>query len=518
MVLIGVASYISHLKIYRSSAILLFQSNYIPVEDYFTLLDKLEDQPVQIVRSLLYGQPAKNIVHTVWPETDGNDAAINGKITHLRSKNGLEMRFQRDNPQALQIAYKNDNPKLAFEVVKATLTEINQFNKSVTQERLKVGMEFLNEELEKTREELSELERQIVRVRSGLPQEVIEKTSKQYDAFEKMLDMADVEGDNVEYDIEKNLSKALNFNESVNELEFALKIAEKELEQLQSDLQTKKYLTDAEELETVLNAGDDAEISSINQLIIEKKQKLSLIKSQGYLDAHPSIKATKNEIANLEDLKSKKLLVLRTSLSKENEELARLKLEKRQNQKIDEKHKEIQMLKDRIKATIAYQEKFKDKSISLDDKLKELSERKAKLVELENKKLVTQHSYAQMAKRLAVIKREGRIDQDKFGLAVKVVEEPEIPSDPMAYAGLPVLLLSLVVTLGILFSLAAVITIFDTKVYSSRELSEVLKVSVLGSVDRFVNQSQKKKKKDHYMLSLMFILAYSVLIWLYFDK
>ena len=76
LVLTGLLAYVANIKIYRSNAIVLFQSNYIPVENHFTILDKVEDQPVKIVRSLLYGDPVKSIIDKVWPEIKNDELAI----------------------------------------------------------------------------------------------------------------------------------------------------------------------------------------------------------------------------------------------------------------------------------------------------------------------------------------------------------------------------------------------------------------------------------------------------------
>ncbi len=511
MVFIATVAYISQLKIFRSEAIVLFESNYIPLEEYFTLLDKFEDQPVQVTRSLLYGAPVKKIVNAVWPETIGNEAAQNGKIAYLRSRNGVQIRFQRDNPQALSVDFSNTDPLLAFKVVKETLAQLVEHNKEVTSNRLQTGVEFLKQEVEKTRVELSKIEQEIVRIRSGLPLQVLEEHDKQFQSIEKILDLAPMN-----YDIEKNLEKALNFSESVSELEFQLEIAKKEMEQLEADLKSKEYLNNAEDLEVVLNANKDAEIDSLNQRLIAKKQQLSELTSKGFLLAHPDVLAATKEIESINNLKKQKVLNLQLGLNKENEELARLRLEKRQTKKIEDKVQEIQLLNDRLEVTRAYQSKFSDKNITLDDKLKELSERRSKLIELESQKIVASHSYAQMSKRLAVMQRENSIDQDKFGLSVKIVEQPQFPKEPIALAGLPTMIMILAITFGVLFMIASVIAMFDTRVYSIAQLSVVVNKPVLGAVDSFGLRSKALVQRKIYMMSGIGLLAYVVLVWLYY--
>ncbi len=512
MVFIATVSYISNLKIFKSEAIVLFESNYIPLEEYFTLLDKFEDQPVQITRSLLYGKPVKRIVNAVWPETIGNEVVENGKIAYLRSRNGVQIRFQRDNPQALSVDFSNTDPYLAFKVVKETLIQLVEHNKEVTSNRLQTGVEFLKQEVEKTRVELSQIEQDIVRVRSGLPLQILQEHDKQFQSIEKILDLAPMN-----YDIEKNLEKALNFSESVSELEFQVEIAKKEMEQLEADLKSKEYLNNADDLEKVLNANQDSELASLNQRLIAKKQEISELTSKGFLLAHPDVLAATKEIESLNNLKKTKLGTLQSGLNKENTELAQLRLEKLQTKKIEDKVQEIQLLNDRLEVTRAYQSKFDDKNVSLDDKLKELSGRKSKLIELESQKIVASHSYAQMSKRLAVMQRENSIDQDKFGLSVKIVEQPQLPKTPIALAGLPTMIMVLAITFGALFMIASVIAMFDTRIYSIAQLSAIVNKPVLGAVDSFGLKSKSLQQRKIYYLSAAGLAVYSIIVWLYFS-
>lgn len=51
-----------------------------------------------------------------------------------------------------------------------------------------------------------------------------------------------------------------------------------------------------------------------------------------------------------------------------------------------------------------------------------------------------------MAKRLEVLQREGRVDQQKFGLSVSIAEAPKLPTSPQPFASLPIILAGLVIS------------------------------------------------------------------------
>lgn len=511
LVLTGLLAYVANIEIYRSNAIVLFQSNYIPVENHFTILDKIEDQPVKIVRSLLYGEPVKSIIDKVWPEIKNDELAVNGKIGSLRSKNGLKLKFQRDNSNALSVSYDSKDPQTAYNVVKATIESLKDYNRQVTEERLASGVEFLKQELEVTKGELSDLEQRIVRARSGLPLSVLEAHNKESDSLKQILDLMPFD-----YDIEGKLAKSLRFDESISELSFELEISQKELEQLKKDLESKEYLNNSDNLEEVLNPGNDQEIGKISSMILTKQELLSSYTSKGFLGAHPDVRSVKNEIENLSKLKQEKLFGLQSQLNKEDQELTNLRLEKLHRKNIENKQKNIEEIKDRITATKAFHQKFQNKDIGLDDKLKELSDRKALLLELENKKLVASHSYAQMAKRLEVISREGRVDQDKFGLSIKVAENPKVPNSTVPFAGLPIVVLGVVVCIAVLFTLATIMSLSDTSIFSSIDLFTLLNVPVIGVVDSFITKSEKEKKAKRIKHIFYGILIYSLVLFVYF--
>ncbi len=494
-------------KTFRSSAIVLFQSGYIPVEEYFTLLDKFDDRPVLIIRSLLFGRPAEEIVGAVWPETKTDESARNAKIQQLRSFNGISLKFQRDNPEALAISYDAADPELAYNVVSATIKALIGYNQEITKRKIDSAVEFIEKELETSRQEIAELEQKIVRVRSGLPESVLKERDLETENIEAQLDLR-----KSDYELQDSLAKAMDFSQSVTELTSEIEIAQKELEQLQKDLEQKSYLDNTEDLEIVLNAAPDPEISRTTSLVLDKQQRLNELKSKGYLEAHPDIISLNREIESLRAAKKKRLLELQKASNRESPELTQLKLEKLQLKKIDNKKLEIQRLEERLAPTKAYEEKFKDKKITLDDKLRELSERKASLLELENKRVVAAHSYAQMTKRLEVIKREGRVDQTKFGLNVTVAEPPKIAKSSVPYAGLPIILLGLGITAGILFGLAAAMSYFDRSIYSSAEANKLLGVPVIGVIDSFKSVEQQKQDRIKRLAAIAIIAVYTVVV------
>ena len=505
--------YVTGVEIFQSKSIVLFQSNYIPIEDHFTLLDKFKEQPVTIVRSLLYGDQVKKIVNEVWPETIDNEVLANSKIQNLRSRNGVKLQFQRDNPEALKVSYNSTSPKISYEVVANTVRALIDYNKELTEERLAQGIEFLNKELGNTREEIAKLESKIVRVRSGLPLSILNTQDAQNESIGEILDLIDID-----IDIEGTLGNTLKFDDSISNLNYQLEIAKKELDQYQQEVKDKSYLDNSEDLEIVLNAGKDPEIQKITSLLFEKQGKLSELTSKGFLSAHPEVITLKKELENLELLKLKKLKLLQKKLPAESEGLTALRLEQLQNEKVENKQKQIERLKDRINATSAYQEKFKDKDMGLDSKLEELSERKAMLLELENKKLVASHSYAQMTKRLEIMKREGRIEQNKFGLSVQVAEAPEIPKNPIPFAGFPILVLGSSLTLAVLLGIATIMALLDNSIYSVSELYKLTGLKVIGTVDSFYMASNVEKKSYNFILIFIvgFILV-SIFLFKFFD-
>ena len=513
VVLTGLVVYVANIKIYRSDSIVLFKSNYIPVEDHFTVLDKVEDQPVQIVRSLLYGDLAQKIVLSVWPELKNNEVEINSKIQSLRGDNGVKLKFQRDNNNALQISYDSIDPIISYQVVRATIVALQDYNRQVTEDRLENAVIYLEKELEVSKNEIEQLEQQIVRVRSGLPLSILELNKKETDILKEILNLMPIDTD---FSDEKSLEKLLKFEESVAELNLKLEISKKELEQFESDLQTKKYLEDISNLELLLGSTNNPEISKLSNSILEKEEILSGFKSKGFLEAHPDVILIQNEIDNLKKLKQEKLLSLKENTYSENKELTDLRLESLHKNRIEEKRKEIKAVEDRIVATKAFQEQMKEKGITFDDRLNELSQRKALLLELENKKLVASHSYAQMAKRLGVIKREGRVDQDKFGLSIKVAENPKIPENPIPFAGLPIIIMGISVTIGILFVLASLMSLYETSVFSAIDLFKIVEIPVLGVVDSFTTKSIVIRRRKKIRIIVLLILIYIATLYIYF--
>lgn len=154
------------------------------------------------------------------------------------------------------------------------------------------------------------------------------------------------------------------------------------MQQLEADLQSKNYLRSLNNLELVLNAGGDPETSRTSSLIIEKQQRLNESQSKGFLDAHPDVASIKRELENLLKMKQARLLELQKLSAQESPELTNLRMEKLQLKKIEDKKLEIRSIEDLLTTARADSEKNKGKTVTLDDRLREVSDRCSELLEL----------------------------------------------------------------------------------------------------------------------------------------
>ena len=499
MVMSLVYSYTQSVDLYRSSAIVTFQTEYVLADRDQSLRNLFEEKVSSVVGSLRFGDSMRKIVLSAWPDIDpeSNPVAFNGKVASLGSRNGVELAFRRDNYRALTISYTSKDPDEAYRVVQSTVDTLIDQTKSLSERRVANSEIFLVKEISEYKRKLVEIGQEITRLENGLGQYAGEDAEVGEQSGAVLTDAGAIR-------------EQLRYREGLPQLEFDLKVAEKELARMINKLESGSYLTDARDLEGLLSVGDDDLLRELRSTIIEKQKQRHLYSSQGFLAKHPKQKALDAEIRNLKRLEKERIETLADEAGIRGTEIARLKLERELRSKISEKTEDISRLRDRIAVTKRYREEIRKDKDALVSQIDVIAAQRSRLEQLRQQKAVTAEGYANAVSELEIIRRQGRADEGDIGLRIDIAEAPVVPKYPVPLAHMSAVLMGFAFSVAIGIGLVFLLELIDTSVSSAAELRRLVSIPVIGETDRMVTAEIRARAQMRHAVLIVF-LAFFVL-------
>jgi hypothetical protein len=482
-----VFSYTRSVDLYRSSAIVTFETEYVLADRDQLIKSLFEDKVRSVVGTIRFGDSIRDIVRRVWPDLNPevNPVEFNSKVSALGSRSGIELVTHSNNERALTISFTAKDPDEAYRVVQATVDSLIDQTKSLTERRVANSESFLKREIEAYRAKLERMDQEIVRLENGLA---------------PLMGDADQGARSTNSDGTQVLDPSafrdqLKYRESLPQLEFDLKVAEKELARLVSSLESEDYLNEAQQLEGLLSVGDDDLLKELRSSIIAKEKDRHLLSSQGFLELHPKRKALDAEIRNLKKLEKERVAELGKEAGVQGTEIAKLKLERELRGKISAKTEEVTRLRDRIAVLKRYQQEVREQKDEIVSQIDVFASQRSQLDQLKQQKSITAEAYHTAVTELEQIRRQGRADRGDIGLRITIAEAPQVPKNPVPLAHMSTVLMGLAMSIAAGVGLVCIIDVLDTSVSSAAELREFSPVPVLGEIDRMVTEAVKKKER-----------------------
>ena len=477
-----VSGYAKNVDLFRSSAIVSFQTEYMLADRDQAIQSLFEDKMQSVVGSLRFGDPLRSITSKVWPELDPdeNPVQFNNKAQKLGGDSGVQLAFRRDNYRALNISYTSSNPEEAYKVVQATIDTLIEEARARTARRVTSSAAFLESEITKYQQKLKALDKEIVRIESGLG------SDEQGDTFVATAGS----GPDANPFLNKN-----KYRRTLPQLEFDLKVETRELDRLRTKLNDKEYLQNEEDLSEVLAQVDDPILAEVRDTLANKQKEKSLLSSQGYLAKHPKQRALAAEINNLRQLEKSRLTELRSQSDSQTFETAKVKMESRLRQKISEKSAEVQRISDRISVMKQYEAELGAQQSELVSHLDVISAQRSRLEQLKHEKNVTGEAFHQAVSELELIGRQGRADADEIGLRIIVSEPPKVPKNPLPLAHMSTIVMGLAISLAIGIGLICLLESMDSSVRNAAELRAIVPVPVIGEVDKMISTEELTSRR-----------------------
>lgn len=489
---------------YKSSAVLSFESAGEQIIETKQTMEKKEE----LIGKILLGENIDKIIGEAWPNLNEKTEPLiyaKRRETLRAPKSGIEIKPEKD-PRLLSISFQNTHPDICYKVVQATINTIIRENKKEVGARIETGLSFLTTQVEFYKDKLKALEEEMLNIKDELRKKLPELTPSERDLVKSLF------GEAVARDIFQAttpaLQKSINYDQILTELNLELLDAQKKKERLQKQIETGAYsLRPA----TDKSFENDFIIQEYNKAIAAKEIEISRAISAGYMPEHPSIKILQKEAETMKAAKESRLQELKgrapqapDAAKKQAEEAAKAELETIQFQ--------IEDLKEKIHLMEGYQRNVEGQLRSQEIENSFVSDKAAKLLELQNEKAISTKYYTDLRKQLEEIQLKSRLEKEKAGFNITVVEAPTIPLKPIPFQKLPKMLLGLVMALGAGGGLAYTVDSLNNPIRSSSELRELLKIPVLATIDKIntlqeINLRRMRRKTILISLAAIAILS-----------
>jgi hypothetical protein len=471
--LVGV--YMTYLKLhYQVRGMIAFETTSAGVVD-----SKFIQAKHSLIKDILVGSNIKAIVDLIQPGLAENDpSGFDSLVNYLRNpRTGIKIIPERGaspDSQQVNIVFTSRDPKFSYAVVAATMQAFESLSKEKTRDKIVAGGSFLKKQLGYYRAKITKIDEYVSQLKGEL-----ERFYPSLNPEERKL-------------VDENL--AMLGMTIVNPADYARKIGSREGmdEESEASVRLMRMNKRKKLIETALEEGDtgiamlarkdadeDVDRMQYDREIAEKEAAKTQFLAKGCLPEHPYVKKMDRDIETLRDLKSERARGL-TDMSKAkqrygeelkdlNASITSLNFEKERMANNDKERAGI------LPGDSSKPHEFNDVSLMV-----------ARLMELKDEKDVSQHYYDELRQQFEVAELKGRMETEKSGIEIRVIEEPKLPEGPMPVNKTRVFLLGLFIALAAGFGSAYLLDLLDGSIRTSAALRAITGVLVLGAIDRIM--------------------------------
>jgi len=424
-----------------------------------------------VLSRVLIGDNMKQIISETFPQiTEETDEVQYNKLAKGLQKR-IDMRWRAGD--LLNISYIDQDPNRTYKVLKATIATIERETNEANRREIEIGLSYLRRQAKFYADKLKSFDKEIEELQRGI-------IATEQITPEKGQDIT-----GVIINLQQKIVEEIRRNEEL-------------------EGQTKKdgiYLLG-------IGSETDPVIAGYSKSLDEKERMLANLISQGYKQAHPYVNKVREEVENLKILKERRYQDLLQLQSEEDKEIARqniiFELQK-STFELETMKKQLSILKERQETTAT---DGRDEAISRYD----IDEQRAKLRELEQEKKITQNAYDDIIKKTANAEAKLRQEMDEeIGLAIKVVNKPIIPREPMTRNIFPKLLMGMIIAVSTGIGLSLGANAINTSVKSSVELRDLLHLPVIASIDTMCTPEEIRAKNFRRIAGILGLVIFIIL-------
>jgi hypothetical protein len=443
-----------------------------------------------IIQRTLVRENIDKIIAEVWP--DATEESNPGKYHYLRKmlreRNGIKISYD-NKANFLTISFRHSKPQTCKKVVDATISALEEENRSRIREKIKLGLGFLREQALYYKGKINTIEDEIADVKATLKEK-----GKMLGERERLLISEITDEVDLKIVEQRTLLKFTKYDEQMLDLNMKLVEAEREKETLGGILKSGEFPENFLPI-NIRDLRNDTYIKEYSKMIAGKQLEIADLRSQGYLPAHPQIAKLEKEIESLKKLTNNRLKELERDNIIKLSEMARREAEDKVKVQIKDAEQEIETLKDKIDMIRKrYREESQAMGAAETPAMKEIATQATKINQLREEMKINENYYEDIRKQIEQTELKSRMEEAEAGVSVVVIERPIVPIEPIPFQKMQRLLIGFIFSIFVGVSISYIIESLDNSIRSASGLRELLNTPVLGSIDQ-INTIQEVKQK-----------------------
>ncbi|MEJ2452499.1 MAG: hypothetical protein P8047_17895, partial [Gammaproteobacteria bacterium] len=423
-------------------------------------VDSKQDDTVSLMTRQLMSRP---VLEKIIRETDlglgaTNEVQTENLIHHLRNNIVISSpkSDRRDGGNSiLTISYTDTKPKLAYEVVKAVINTLVENVLGANQSDTDVAHKFLRGQIDLYEKRLSDAEQKLA------------------DFKKKNINVMPEQGGGY-------YNRLQSANDTLRKIESNLQVARNKVKILKLQIQ--------QEVASSVTASFDKKIQ-------EHKDKLNSLLLQ-FTDKHPDVVAEKSIIASL---KKEKAQAIKDAAA--NPDYA----QNDNSLQLDQVYQNLQISLKEAEINVSNIEESRTQQKQLIQKLQKqvdtVPEIEAQLSRLTRNYEITKAKYAELVSRLDSARISSQADKSSQDINFKVIEPPIVPVLPVGPKRLLLNSAAILAGLAAFFGVTFLILQLKPVFLTSKELTGLTGMPVLGTVTLVQNEkTRKRKRKERFVM------------------
>lgn len=461
---------------YESKAILSFEIEEESMPERWAE-QKLTRVKKNLVSKALLGDSIRSIIKQVWPNlSEERDPVEYGELLEMLRdpKNGIQFSEDKKDPANLmELSFRDPDPEVCYVVLQATIDAINTENKRAAEEKIKAKLEFLRDQIKFYKEKLNTINGEMTEIKNELVERFPELTERERD----LVAGVDAGG-------EAGLAKQSSVETYVMYDEMLTKLNLELLEAQQKKVTLERHLesgTMAPKIKSSKSPEKDVFIEQYSKAAASKEVEIANLMAGGYTKEHPEVKKIRNEMNRLKALTGERISALRSEGPEFiDENVAKEKVAS----EIEGVNFQIEAIKNKINLTEGYRKTSREQLKPSEGEKSNIYERVERLKELKKENEINEGYYLDIRKQLEAAELKARLEKEKGGFKIDIIEEPSVPLSPVSFEKAKLLMLGLIISLMVGAGLAYFVDSIDTSIRSAKELRELCDVPVLASIDK----------------------------------
>jgi capsular polysaccharide biosynthesis protein/molybdenum-dependent DNA-binding transcriptional regulator ModE len=500
--LVGV--YLGYLKLnYQVKAIIALETTSGGVVD-----PKFIQTKHSLIKDMIVGDSAiRTLVGILHPDLqEKSPREYEFLVSVLRNpRTGIRIvpeRGSSQDSQLVSISFASRDPKFSYAVVCAALEAVERISKEKTYDKIRMGSAFLKKQLYFYAGKLTKIEEYMSQLKSQIRRIYPTLTSEEKNLVDKNLSVLNM--------------TVLGLGEGASGSAYSSKGEKDESEKADHLMRMNKRkkliegaLAEGEPGVLFLarrDAEEDEQVQQYEKKISDKEAMKSEFLSQGCLPEHPYVAMLNRDIKVLADLKDERVQGLTDTE----------KAKQRYEEEINELNASISMLN--YENRIMGEDKKKEDATtpsgtsSVSAQENDVSLILARLNELKTEKEVAQHYFNEFRGQLEVADLKGRMETEKSGVEMRVIEKPKLPQAPVRADKLRIIVLGLLMAVAAGSGFSYLLDMMDNSVWTAGELRHILEVPVLGAVETIMMPEDRSMLKFRRWAGLAAMLIFTLVI------